>query len=251
MTGQSIPERVKRLFFQHLDPVPGARPDAGPRRVKRSGDRDQVDEAASIVENLGGEVWAGDVVEIQSDNLEFWNARSFELSYRIDTVCLAEVEDQTGAFTFSIFFLAPDQGADVLVIEGDLPLTARAYLGTRGPDALAEELRRHREGYLASPQAQLTYEVATDGLGSWTAYAARQDGRFWVRHGGSDLVPQTAYGPDGTSYRDASLFYGESLGDAAWILRLMEIGGFGHAFQMEALPLSKLKFWRRERSAHR
>ena len=27
----------------------------------------------------------------------------------------------------------------------------------------------------------------------------------------------------------------------------MELGGFGHAFQLEVLTLGKVKFWRRER----
>jgi hypothetical protein len=31
----------------------------------------------------------------------------------------------------------------------------------------------------------------------------------------------------------------------------MELGGFGHAFQMEVLTLDKVKFWRRERPGAR
>jgi hypothetical protein len=251
MTGASLPDRIKRLFADHLDPAPGSRPDPGPRRIRRSGDRDQVDEAAAILDRLGGDVWAGDVVEIESADPAFWNASTFELTFQIEAVCLAEIEDETGTFTFSVFFLAPNQGADVLVIEGDLPQTARAYLGTRGPDALVEELRAHHLHYVKSPDTQVTYDVATDGLGPWTAYAARENGRLWIRHGKSDLLPQTAYGADGTAYRDASFFYGPTLGDAGWILRLLEIGGFGHAFQMEALPLAKLNFWRRDRASAR
>ena len=251
MTGPSLPDRIKRVFAQHLDPAPGDKPDPGPRRISRGHDRDRVDEAAALLERLGGEVWAGDAVEIQTDNPEFWNAKSYELTYRIESVSLAEVEDETGSFTFSVFFLTPNQGADVLVVEGDLPQSARAYLGTRGPDALADELRTLRERYLAGGTAQVTYDVQTDGLGPWTAYAARENGRFWLRHGTSDLVPQTARGQDGTAYRDASFFYGPTLGDASFILRLMEIGGFGHPFQMEVLTLDKLKFWRRERPTRR
>ena len=250
MSGASIPDRIRRLLGSHLDPT-RAESDRGPRPIRRGDDPDQVDEAAAILATLGGEVWAGDVVELESGDPAFWNARAFELSYRIECVGLAEIRDQTGRFTFSIFFLAPDQGADALVLEGDLPQTARAYLATRGPDALVDELRRHRADYLRSPDAQETYDVAVDGLGEWTAYAARENGRFWVRHGASGLVPQTAYGADGAPYRDCSFFYGPSLGDAAWTLRLVEIGGFGHAFQAEVIPLSKVKFWRRERPASR
>ena len=246
MTSPSIPDRVRRLLAGHLDP---SRPDIarGPRAIRRGDDPDRVDEAAAILAGLGGDVWAGDVVELESSDPTFWNARTFELTYRIECVCLAEIGDETGRFTFSIFFLAPDQGADVLILEGDLPQTARAYLGVRGPDALVDELRRHRADYLRAPEAEVTYDIGTDGLGPWTAYAARERGRFWVRHGSSNLVPQTAYAAEGTSYRDCSFYYGPSLGAAAWTLRLVEIGGFGHAFQTEVLPLGKLKFWRRAR----
>lgn len=251
MTSQSIPDRIRRLLVQHLDPVQGE-VDRGPRSVRRrEDDPDRVDEATAILRGLGGEVWAGDVVEVETSDPTFWSAHTFELSYRIESVCQAEVGDETGRFSFSIFFLAPDQGADVLVLEGDLPATARAYLGVRGPDALVDELRRHRTAYLRAPDAEVTYTIATDGLGEWTAYAARENGRFWLRHGTSGLVPQTAQSADGATYRDCSYYFGAALGDATWQLRLMEIGGFGHAFQMEALPLSKLRFWRRERPAGR
>src|SRR5262249_7984682 len=143
-------------------------------------------------------------------------------------------------FSFLIYFLAPDQGADVLILEGDLPQTARAYLGTRGPDALTDELRRIRDAYLSAPEPEVPYDIVTDGLGRWTAYSARENGRFWVQHGTCGLIPQTGYGTDGTAYRDCSLYYGPSLGGATWTLRLVELGGFGHAFQAEVLPLGKI-----------
>lgn len=247
MVGNSIPERIRRLFREHLDPSqPGS--DRGPRPIQRRGhDADGADEAAALLESLGGEVWAGDVVEIETSDPGFWNARSFQLSYRIESVCLAEVGDETGRFSFPVFFLAPDQGADVLILEGDLLQTARAYLGTRAPDALVDELRERRDDYFQRPEAQVTYEIETDGLGQWTAYAARENGRFWSRHGTSDLVPRGGASQDGTTYRDCSFYYGARLGEATWNLRLMEIGGFGHAFQLEVLRLAKVKFWRRER----
>jgi hypothetical protein len=247
MTGSSIPDRIRRLLGQQLDPAPGDT-SQGPRPIKgRERDADQVDEAAALMETLGGEVWAGDVVEVETSDPAFWNARSYELSFRIEAVCQAEVGDASGRFSFPVFFLAPDQGADVLILEGDLLQTARAYLGTRGPDALVDELREGREAYVQAPEAQVGYEIETDGLGRWTAYAAREGGRFWSRHGRSDLVPHAAESPEGTSYRDCSFYFGDRLGDATWHLRLMEISGFGHAFQLEAVRLEKVKFWRRDR----
>lgn len=247
MTSSSIPDRIRNLFKEHLDPnQPGV--DGAPRNVRRRGeDADGIDEGAALLESLGGEVWAGDVVEIETNDPAFWNARGFELSYRIESVCLGEVGDESGRFSFPLFFLAPDQGADVLILEGDLLQTARAYLGTRAPDALVDELRERRDDYLRRAEAQVPYEIETDGLGEWTAYAARENGRFWSRQGTSDLVPRGADAPDGTSYRDCSFYYGARLGEAGWNLRLMELGGFGHAFQLEVLRLPKIKFWRRER----
>ena len=248
MTGSSLPDRIRRLLGQQLDPAQVAA--QGPRAIKRRDrDADQVDEAAAVLEALGGPVWAGDVAEVETSDPTFWNASSYELTYRIESVCQAEVGDDSGRFSFSVFFLDPHQGADVLILEGDLLQTARAFLGTRAPDALVDELREHREAYLRAPEAQVTFEVETDGLGPWTAYAAREQGRFWSRHGHSDLVPRTADNPEGTTYRDCSFYYGARLGDATWTLRLMELGGFGHAFQLEVLTLGKVKFWRRERPA--
>lgn len=250
MSGASIPARIRRLFGEHLDPGQAA-VDRGPRSIRRQADPDGVDEAAAILTGLGGDVWAGDVVELETSDPAFWNARAFEVSYRVECVCLAEIADETGRFTFSVFFLAPDQGADVLILEGDLPETARGYLGTRAGDPLVDELRTHRAAYLASPQATVAYTIASDDLGEWTAYAARENGRIWVRHGTSSLVPQTAYSADGVALRDCSFYYGPSVGGATWTLRLLEIAGFGHAFQCEVLPLPKVKFWRRDRPATR
>lgn len=250
MSGRSLPDRIRRLLGAHLDPPEAAR-DRGPRALpKRGDDPDQVDEARAILDSLGGAVWAGDVVELESSDPSFWNARSFEQSYRIECVCRAEMSDPTGNYTFSIFFLAPDQGADVLILEGDLPMTARAYLGVRGPDVLVNELRRHREDYMQSPRAEVTYTVEPDGLGEWTAYSAREQGRFWVLHGTSNMVPHSAYGIDGVAYRDCAFYYGDSDGATAatWVLTLMELAGFGHAFQAEAIPLARVKFWRRDRT---
>jgi hypothetical protein len=246
MTGSSIPDRIRRLLGQHLDPATSGGP-AGPRQIKRGDDPDNVDEAAALMETLGGEVWAGDVVEVESSDPTFWNARAFDLSFRIECVTLAEVGDASGRFSFPVLFLDPNQGADVLILEGDLMQSARAYLGTRGPDSLVDELREFRDSYLLAPEPQVTYEVETDGLGRWTAYAAREEGRFWSRHGRSDLVPRAADSPNGTSYRDCSFYFGDRPCDATWMLRLMEVGGFGHAFQMEAVRLDKVRFWRRDR----
>ena len=251
VTGDSIPDRVRRLWSQAFDHPTKPPADRGPRNVRRGHDADGTDEAAAMIARLGGDVWAGDVVEIDTSDPAFWNGSSFTLSFQIGAVSLAQTGDDRGLFTFTVLFLAPNQGADVLVIEGDMPSTARAYLGVRGSVALHGELARYRTAFLRDAKSEVAYDVATDGLGTWTAYQVRAAGRFWLRHGASELVPSSAEGEAGVAYGDASFYYGPSLAEAGWILRMMEYGGFGQTFQMESVPLTAVRFWRRERPVAR
>ena len=118
MTSRSIPDRIRRLFAQHLDPVRGE-VDRGPRPVRRlEDDLDRVDEASAILQGLGGEVWAGDVVQVETSDPEFWNARTFEPTYRIESVCLAEVGDATGVPIMLHWTVEPDVLA--LLKKGDI-----------------------------------------------------------------------------------------------------------------------------------
>ena len=86
MTGDSIPDRVRRLWNQARGhPVtPGI--DRGPRGVHRGHDADGTDEAASMLARLGGDVWAGDVVEVDTSDPGFWGATSFTLSYQVGAI---------------------------------------------------------------------------------------------------------------------------------------------------------------------
>ncbi len=247
MTTESIPERIRRLWAQHTrrdDAPPVAR---GPKAVTRGADADGVDEARVLLDRLGGDIWAGDVAEVETSDPTFWKASSFTLSYSVACVALAQTTDPRGAFTFTVLFLEPHQGADVIIIEGDMERSARVFLGVRGPEALRAELAGYRENFLKSPKQEERYSVATDGLGDWTAYQVRGTGHLWVVHGHSDMVPLSAASDVGVAYRDASFYYGPSLATAGWGLRVLEFGGFGHAFQVESLPLGAISIWRRER----
>ncbi len=247
MTTESIPDRVRRLWDQHMrrdDQPPVAR---GPRVVTRAKDADGVDEARVLLDRLGGDIWAGDVAEVETSDPAFWKANSYTLSYSIACVALAETTDARGSFTFTLLFLEPHQGADLIIIEGDMERSARVFLGVRGPEALRAELAGYREKFLRSPNPEETYSVLTDGLGDWAAYQVRGTGHLWVTHGQSDMVPLSAATEGGVAYRDASFYYGPNLATAGWGLRVMEFGGFGHAFQVESLPLEGISFWRRER----
>ncbi len=247
MTTESIPERIRRLWAQHMrrdDAPPVAR---GPKAVTRATDADGVDEARILLNRLGGDIWAGDVAEVETSDPGFWKASSFNLTYSVACVALAETTDARGSFTFTLLFLEPHQGADVIIIEGDMERSARVFLGVRGPEALRAELAGHREKFLKSPNPEERYAVETDGLGDWTAYQVRGTGHLWVVHGQSDMVPQSAATDGGVAYRDASFYYGPNLATSGWGLRVLEFGGFGHAFQVESLPLGAISIWRRDR----
>ena len=207
-------------------------------------DPDRTDEAGQLMAALGGDIHVGDVIEAQTADPPFWQADEFTLSYELQAVGHAEIPDEAGQFSFTVALLATHQSADVLMLEGDQLQSAHAYLGAQGDKAIAAELGQFREDYLRHTAAEVSYEVQTDELGAWTAFSARQDGQFWLVEGQSALVPQSALAPTGTSYRDCSFYRGDSLDTAAWILRLVEIGGFPIVFQCEVLTLDQVHFWR-------
>ena len=156
----------------------------------------------------------------------------------------AEIPDTAGQFSFTLALFAPDQSASILFVEGDQPQSALAYLGVQGSAGLVEELTRYRDDYLQHTAAEVSYDVQTDGLGTWTAFSARPEGTFWLVEGESTLVARAALTPVGTAYSDCSFYYGPSLADSPWMLRLVQIGSYRLAFQCEILPIDKVRFWR-------
>ena len=58
------------------------------------------------------------------------------------------------------------------------------------------------------------------------------------------LISRAALTPVGTAYSDCSFYYGPSLAEAPWMLRLVQIGSYRLAFQCEILPIDNVKFWR-------
>ena len=242
MSDGSLLRRAWRL-------VAGNKPDqeSGPPRreiIRDRYDQDRTDEAAQLIAAIGGNFHSGDVAEVETADPAFWEANEFTLNYEVGAVGRAEIPDAAGQFSFTLALLAPDQSASILFVEGDQPQSALAYLGIQGSDGLVGELTRYRDDYLQHTAAEVSYDVETDGLGTWTAFSARPEGTFWLVEGESDLVARAALTPVGTSYSDCSFYYGPSLAEAPWMLRLVEIGGYRIAFQCEILPIDNVKFWR-------
>ncbi len=212
--------------------------------IRERYDHDRSDEAAQLIAAIGGDFHSGDVAEVETYHPAFWEADEFTLNYEVGAVGRAEIPDEAGVFSFTLALLAPDQSASVLFVEGDQPQSALAFLGIQGSTGLVEELSRYRDDYFQHTAAEVSYDVQTDGLGTWTAFSARSEGTFWLVEGESDLVSRAALSPVGTSYSDCSFYFGPSLAEAPWMLRLVEIGGYRLAFQCEILPIDKVKFWR-------
>ena len=176
--------------------------------------RTRTDEAAQLIAAIGGNFHSGDVAEVETADPAFWEANEFTLNYEVGAVGRAEIPDAAGQFSFTLALLAPDQSASILFVEGDQPQSALAYLGIQGSDGLVGELTRYRDDYLQHTAAEVSYDVETDGLGTWTAFSARPEGTFWLVEGESDLVARAALTPVGTSYSDCSFYYGPSLAEA-------------------------------------
>lgn len=212
--------------------------------IRERYDHDRTDEAAQLVAAIGGDFHSGDVAEVETADPAFWDADEFTLNYEVGAVGRAEIPDAAGQFSFTLALLAPDQSASILFVEGEQPQSALAYLGVQGSAGLVEELTRYRDDYLQHTAAEVSYDVQADGLGTWTAFSARPEGTFWLVEGESTLVARAALTPVGTAYSDCSFYYGPSLAEAPWMLRLVQIGSYRLAFQCEILPIDNVKFWR-------
>ena len=154
--------------------------------VRERYDHDRTDEAAQLIAAIGGDFHSGDVAEVETADPAFWDADEFTLNYEVGAVGRAEIPDTAGQFSFTLALFAPDQSASILFVEGDQPQSALAYLGVQGSAGLVEELTRYRDDYLQHTAAEVSYDVQTDGLGTWTAFSARPEGTFWLVEGESD-----------------------------------------------------------------
>jgi hypothetical protein len=212
-----------------------------------SDDPDQVDEAAAVISAIGGQVRPGDAATIQIADPAPWGLASFELDVSVAAVSRAEIRDASGLFSFMLYWMPAQQEAALVTVEGDVPALAEVFVGRYLADrALTDTLLWCRDQYLADHEYQeLTFDLGEHGVGSWTAFAAREGGRLSVESGTAPLLPAGAAMGDGLPYRDC-LFHPGRRDDPAR-LRLVQIGTFAYAFQGEIVPLPAISILRRTR----
>jgi hypothetical protein len=222
---------------------------AGRPPLPRPDDPDQVDEAAEVQQATGGEVLPGDAISVTVDDPSRWGIGSFELDLSIAAVSRAEIRDRTGLFSFLVYWMPAGQEAAVMSVEGDVLALGEAFIGRQVTDeALIATLRWCRDHYLAGEHDAVDFDLSEHGLGTWTAFAAREGGSLRIERGTAPLLPASAGGA-GLPYRDFTLYQGDRSGPER--LRLVEIGGYQYLFQGEVTPLRAVTFLRRGRSPGR
>ena len=211
----------------------------------RHDDPDQVDEATQILHSIGGAVRAGDAATIQIADPEPWGIPSFELDLSIAAVTRADIRDATGLFSFMIYWMPPDQEAAVVTVEGDVPALSEVFVGRLVEDpALTNALVWCRDQYLADPvNNEREFDLDEYGLGTWTAFTARDGGTLALESGTAPLLPAGTAMGSGLPYRDCILFQGTR--QAADRLRLVQIGTFAYVFRGEVGRLGAATFLRR------
>lgn len=211
----------------------------------RPDDPDRVDEASQIVSAIGGRVRPGDAATVHINDPAPWNLSSFDLDLSIGAVSRAEIRDATGLFSFLIYWMPPGQDAAVLMVEGDVPALAEALVGRLVRNAaLTDAVIWCRDQYLADTEHQeLDFDLAEHGLGTWTAFSAREGGTLRVESGSADLLPAGAAAGNGLPYRDFTLYQGQR--DQPARLRLVQIAGYAYLFQGEVVPVRAVTFLRR------
>ena len=207
---------------------------------RSSGDRydqDRTDEAAQLIAAIGGNFHSGDVAEVETADPAFWEANEFTLNYEVGAVGRAEIPDAAGQFSFTLALLAPDQSASILFVEGDQPQSALAYLGIQGSDEPrggADPLPRRLPPTHCGGGSATTWRRTASARGRPSPPGPRA--RSGSSRASPTLVARAALTPVGTSYSDCSFYYGPSLAEAPWMLRLVEIGGYPDSISVRNTP---------------
>ncbi|MFN8632860.1 MAG: hypothetical protein U0893_03325 [Chloroflexota bacterium] len=247
-TSQSdIPSRLRRVLKMNID----NRDDGGTRRSARpdarwGDDPDRTNEAREI-ERVTGVIRSGEAFSIPSNDPSFWNASGFDIEGLIVQVAEVETVDVSGNFQFRYLVVEPaGSTANTIVIEGDSPTAAVAYLaralmpddmvGDTRAGQVIEQLRQERERYRESGRAEMP--IVLPPYESGTVVAARYDGRLALLESepGKGYLPVSAANPQGARYADLTV----RLESPGWLVRLVEVGAYVFLLEMEQIRLSDL-----------
>jgi len=248
-TSQSeIPSRFRRLVKLKMNSKDldepggrGARPNA-----RWSGDPDQTNEAREI-ERVTGVIRSGEAFTIATSDPSFWGASRFDIEGLIVQVAEVQTLDVAGNFQFRYCAVdASGAGPNTIVIEGDSPMAAVAYLarammpddpvGDLRAGQIIEQLREARQRYKDSGAGEMPISVAPYENG--TIIAARYDGRLALLESepGKGYLPLSASNPDGVLYADMTI----RLDPSGWLVRLVEVGAYVFLLEIEPIKLTDL-----------
>jgi len=198
-----------------------------------------------VLNAIGGQIRPGDAATVHVADPAVWGLNSFDLDVSIGAVSRAEIRDQSGIFSFMVYWMPPNQEAAVLTAEGDVLALAEAFVGRLvRNDGLRDALLWCRDRYLEDAAAsEPEYDLSEHGLATWTAFAAREGGTLRIESGATDLLPGGAAAGNGLPYRDFTLYQGGR--DQPARLRLIQVGGYAYVFQGEVVLLRDVRFLRR------
>jgi hypothetical protein len=246
MSQADLPSRLRRLIKMNID---DKKEDGGlpPRPNARwEPDPDRTNEAREI-ERVTGVIRKGEPFTIVTGDPSFWGASGFDVEGLITAVAEVETSDAGGNFQFRYCLVeAAGTTANTLIVEGDAPSSATAYLARACmPDELVgdvragqiisrlqEERRRYRDTGASDLPIQLPpYEDAT-------IIAARYEGRLALLEyePGKGYLPVSASNPEGIRYGDLTV----RLDQSGWLVRLVEVGAYAYLLEMEPIRLSDL-----------
>src|SRR6266508_265113 len=246
MSQASIPRRIRRVFSQRTErqdepPALAPRPNA-----QWEADPDRTNEAREL-ERVTGVIRKGEGFTIVTNDPSPWAANDFELQGIVTAVAEVQTVDASGNFQFR-YCTVDMQGPNpnTLILEGDSPTGAVAYLGRAyGPEdsvdgvragQIISRIQEERSRYRTSGAAELATELPVYEAG--TIIAARYQGSLALleHEPGAGYLPVSAANPQGAAYGDVTV----RLDPSGWLIRLVEVGAYAFLLELEPVKLSDL-----------
>jgi hypothetical protein len=211
----------------------------------RPDDPDHIDEASHVAAATGGMARPGDALSIHVADPAPWGASGFDLDVTVAAVSRAEIRDASGLFSFVIYWMPPGQEAAAVIVEGDALASSEVFVARLlQHNDLAAALQWCRGQYMADrDHAELDFDLSEHGVGTWTAYAAREGGTLRVESGQADLLPAGVTTAAGLPYSDFILYQGDRSSPDR--LRLVAIGSYAYLLRGEIVTLRDISILRR------